>query len=349
LVSVDQDSVVRVWDMGGAAAEPSSSRPLVATTAVPLQWAAFSRDGNTVAAGGGSQAAVVLDTATNQGKVFRFAGAGVISPDGRTLIVCNSFPVLFLGGPANLFDAPSGRRLRGLKGDWMERPRCMTVSPDGKWVTTVPEFGLGELAKVWDVATGAPVVTLSQTDRSGDAECTAFSPDGMTLAIGGEDWLTLYAAGTWAECGTLKVPGTASAMAFSPDGRTLAAITTRATPHRPSRQLTSLVRPQNLQPDEVTVWDLSTGTATATLKGHAGPVNCLAFAPDSKTLATGSDDRSVRLWHVGTGQEMARPEGIKNPVVGVHFHPDGRTLSAIEFDGTILRWQAAPAEQAARQ
>jgi WD40 repeat protein len=35
-----------------------------------------------------------------------------------------------------------------------------------------------------------------------------------------------------------------------------------------------------------------------TLKGHAGPVLCVSFAPDGKTLASGSHDQNVKLWDV---------------------------------------------------
>src|SRR5262249_51669035 len=45
--------------------------------------------------------------------------------------------------------------------------------------------------------------------------------------------------------------------------------------------------------------------AKVLLLGHEGFVNSIAFSPDSKMLASGSADKTVRLWNVATGQPLA--------------------------------------------
>ena len=47
----------------------------------------------------------------------------------------------------------------------------------------------------------------------------------------------------------------------------------------------------------------------ATLKGHTGEVSSVAFAPDGKTLATGSWDQTVKVWDITTGKELATLKG----------------------------------------
>ena len=67
-------------------------------------------------------------------------------------------------------------------------------------------------------------------------------------------------------------------------------------------------------------------------------VRCLAFAPDSRTLATGGRDRTVRVWNLVTISERWVLEGHADAVAAVSFNRDGKLLAS-SGENTIHLWQ----------
>ena len=111
-----------------------------------------------------------------------------------------------------------------------------------------------------------------------------------------------------------------SSVSFSPDGTILASGSWDST---------------------VKLWDVATGTNTATLEGHTDGVRSVSFSPDGTILVSGSTNGTVKLWNVATGTNIATLRGHRNSVESVSFSPDGTILASGSWDSTVKLWDVA--------
>jgi WD40 repeat protein len=75
----------------------------------------------------------------------------------------------------------------------------------------------------------------------------------------------------------------------------------------------------------VRVFDLETKRLAAELLGHTDAVTCVAYSPDGRWLASGSDDYRIRLWETVSGVAVGIAE-IDTQPKSLAFSADGHYL-----------------------
>jgi WD40 repeat protein/tRNA A-37 threonylcarbamoyl transferase component Bud32 len=89
----------------------------------------------------------------------------------------------------------------------------------------------------------------------------------------------------------------------------------------------------------INVWDVTTGTMIAALRGHEGPVLALAYRPDGKRLASSSADKTIRLWEPASGKQVAVLRGHEQRVEWLSFSSDGERICSLDGQSGRL-WDA---------
>ncbi|MFD7554633.1 helix-turn-helix domain-containing protein [Streptomyces sp. NPDC059835] len=185
------------------------------------------------------------------------------------------------------------------------RVRAVAFSPDGRTLAATSTDGP---ARLWDVA-GRRTAAVFPASTSG-ARAVAFAPDGRTLAVAGPD-------------GTIRLWATTYDGADDAAGE---AVGDRA---------------GDAAGDAAAGGASGERRAVASLEGHTGRVNALAYAPDGRTLVSAGADRTVRLWDPVEARPLAVLAGHTDEVLGAAFAPDGRTVASGGVDRTVRLWDVA--------
>ena len=263
------------------------------------------------------------------------------SPDNRILAVGESRNYV-----VQLWDMESGTELSTLPFTIAGNAAlAITFSDDGKTLITPNKFG--EIIH-WNVATHniknhvdsyRPKLTMLEEDGkygNHSYDEIAFSQDRKTFVSGDprDGKMRLWDAATGRQLALFKAKSKfagisrkepepqkgVNALAFSSDGKTVAS---------------------GHDDNTVRLWDITTGTEIATLKGHNERINTLVFSPDGTILASGSADKTILLWDVlKKKRKQVTFSGHRAGVSEVTFSPDGKTVASGSTDGTIRFWNA---------
>jgi len=74
------------------------------------------------------------------------------------------------------------------------------------------------------------------------------------------------------------------------------------------------------------------------LKGHAGRVWTVAFAPEGGRVLSSGEDRVLRLWDILSLKQIRKFEGHEDTVNSAVFSPDGCWIASAGVDRTIRLW-----------
>jgi WD40 repeat protein len=317
LAAGHRDNIVTFWD--------PLSRSKIDDLDVPVGFASllvFSPDNHTLAVGGVNSVVALCDVASRKLIRVLLGHEGQIndvafSRDGHMIATASDDTTV------KLWDLSSPQRIATFKGH-LSPVNAVVFSNDGESLFSSASDGV---VKQWAIGqkTNADVL-LGHTNW---ARSVAFSSDSKTLASAAKDkTVKLWDVATGQALSTLlgnQRP--VLAVAWSSNGQFIASGSGLVT------------EPDGL--GAVILWDFPGRKGCVTLTNQNTPVRSLAFAPDSRTLATGNGNGTVALWDVVNQRLITTWVSHTASVNGLAFSPDSKLLASGSDDNTVKLWAPA--------
>lgn len=316
VVTATTEAKLDVWDVAAGSKVKSFAIP-------NLDLAAFtiSPDGKTIAAVGFSGKAGeyrgVRRVDLESGKELAplngdridhisavFSPGVAFSPDGRILAASAA-------NDANdvvLWDAAGGKQLRTISvaKSGNNGAARLAFSPDG---TVLASAGTAGVA-LWDVATGKKLRDLG--GYKGYVDTIAFAVDGHELAGEASSAICFWDVGSGALARSVTKPNRQrpAMLAYRdvPEDRLAFALAARTAAFDADLNLLAcavLDLREERREFAIELWDTRAGRKIRSLEGHEDWVESLAVSPDGRSLASVSDDGTLRLWPIGAAASDA--------------------------------------------
>ncbi|KAG8686343.1 hypothetical protein FRC11_009095 [Ceratobasidium sp. 423] len=212
---------------------------------------------------------------------------------------------------------------------------------------------------------------LAGWNTGGSVYCIALSPDGTSIAFGGDNGrvgLLDQASGRYIGGSFARHTESVHAVAYSPDGTQFATGSADHTICLWNAQCGTLAIPafkghggpvysvkfsptgrqlaSGSYDTSICYWDTEGGALLKSLRGHTASVDTVAFSYSGTMLASGARDKTVRLWDIEQGVTISVFQGHERQVSAVAFSPDDAKVASSSYDKTVRFWDTITKTQA---